>query len=494
MKSSALLLLALAVLPFAKAAATKPNVIIIFSDDQGYTDFGIQHIDQNVQTPVMDRLAAEGALMKNGYSTAPQCVPSRAGLMSGRVQNTFGLRGNGDSDEPLPHEVPTLAERLKKLGGYRTGFVGKWHLGRGEHAPANRGFDDYVDGVLYRYDANFDLDGKATPPRSYTITGNRVQHQGQAAAAFIEKNHAQPFFLYLGLYGPHLPRIGKDDPYYLQFPKVTYPNSTPELDDIRRQGLALIKAVDDAIGEVMKKLREHGLEESTLILFASDNGAQPKYVEQVKGEDTLKKWDGSENVPLRGEKGTLWEGGMKVPMFAHWKNHIPAGQVITTSISTLDFTATTLKLVGGEIPPEFDGVDILPLLTGKASELQRPKDLFWDWGDGIALQRDSWKIHRFGKKLALFNLKEDPNEFFDLQRTEPERFKTMEAALMARYNALPEQGKSKLRPPLRTQGESRYVIGAPRGTAPDERYRFPYQDGKPTAYPLRLQRPAGDAR
>ena len=134
-----------------------------------------------------------------------------------------------------------------------------------------------------RYTANFDLEGKAMPETTYTIKSNRVEYQGKAAAAFIEKNHAQPFFLYVGLYGPHLPRIAKDDPYYLNFPAMKSPHRTPELDDIRRQGLALVKAVDDAVDRMMKKLREHGLEENTIIFFAGDNGAQPKYFSNADG-------------------------------------------------------------------------------------------------------------------------------------------------------------------------------------------------------------------
>jgi uncharacterized sulfatase len=494
MKHSIKLLTTLLVLPLVGLGAAdlpaKPNIIIILSDDHGYTDLGIHGIDPNVQTPAMDQLAAGGALMKYGYSTAPQCVPSRAGLMSGRVQNTFGLRGNGDSDEPVPMDVPTIAERLKKLGGYRTGFVGKWHLGSGQYAPENRGFDDFMDGTFQHYKANYDLTGKQTPRKEYSITANRVLHQGQAGAAFIEKNHAQPFFLYLALYGPHLPRISKDDPYYLKFPRLTYPNSTAELDDIRRQGLALVRAVDDAVAGVVRKLREHGLEENTIIFFAGDNGAQPKYSSAVRGRETLAKWDGSENVPLRGEKGSLWEGGMKVPMFVYWKGKIPPGQVIQSAVSTLDFTATTLKLAGGEIPPEFDGVDLMPCLAKRDSQLVRSKDLFWDWGDGIALQRGGWKIHRFGKSLALFNIKDDPNEFFDLQLQHPERFKELEAALMARYNTLPEAGKSK----LRGKEPSVYVSGAPATTPVDPRYRYPYQDAKPVAYPAPLKSPAKQPR
>ncbi len=485
---SLIVLLAVSYDPSAAAAATKPNIIIILSDDHGYTDLGIHGIDPNVQTPAMDKLAADGALMKFGYSTAPQCVPSRAGLMSGRVQNTFGLRGNGDSDEPIPQDVPTIAERIKKAGGYRTGFVGKWHLGKDDNAPGMRGFDDYVDGPLNRYTANFDLQGKAMPATSYTVKDNRVEHQGKAAAAFIEKNHEQPFFLYVGLFGPHLPRISKDDPYYKNFPKLNYPHSTPELDDIRRQGLALVKAVDDAVDRIMIKLREHGLEENTILFFAGDNGAQPKYFSQLNGPETISKWDGSENVPLRGEKGSLWEGGIKVPMWVYWQGCIPSGQIITQAVSTLDFTATALKLAGEELPPEFDGVDLLPLLTKETTQLTRTKDLFWDWGDGIALQRDGWKIHRYGKSFALFNIQDDPNEFFDLRRQEPEKFLELQAALMARYDALPINGRSPLRGIGKGVDEKIYVNGAPATTPADLRYPYPYVDGKPVPYPSPLKR------
>ena len=469
----------------AAAPGTKPNIVIILSDDHGHTDLGAYGVDRNVQTPAMDKLATNGALMKYGYSSAPQCVPSRAGLMSGRVQNTFGLRGNGDSDEPLPLDVLTLAERIKKVGGYRTGFVGKWHLGNGKNGPDQRGFDDYMDGTFQTYRSNYDLEGKAIPRKTYSITTNRVEYQGKAGAAFIEKNHAQPFFLYLALYGPHLPRIEKTDPYYLNFPKIVDPTRSEELNDIRRQGLALVKAVDDAVDGVMKKLRQYNLEENTIVFFSGDNGAQPKLFDEVNGKGTVAKWDGSENIPLRGEKGSLWEGGMKVPMWIYWKGHIPGGQLIPEAISTLDFTATALKLAGGTIPPEFDGMDVLPYLSKKESQLVRSKPLFWDWGDAIALQKDGWKIHRFGDRLALFNLKDDPNELFDLQYQHPEKFKEMQTALMARYNTLPEQGKSK----LHDKGDSLYFKGAPANTQVDPRFLYPYKDAKPAAYPAPLKTP-----
>jgi len=224
----------------------------------------VHGIDANVDTPTLDNLATNGALITSGYTTAPQCVPSRAGLITGRIQNEFGLRENGDA--PLPLTETTIADRMKVLG-YKTGHVGKWHLGTGAaYQSGARGFDEYWNGANNNYLANFDLSGNTIPEQTINDTRNRVIVQGEAAEAFIDRNYTNTFFLYLALYGPHLPRISTNDSYYLNFPAVDYPNYDDELDDIRRQGLALIKAIDDAVDGVMKKPREHSIEEDTLIL------------------------------------------------------------------------------------------------------------------------------------------------------------------------------------------------------------------------------------
>lgn len=484
---------------FSGTPEKRPNIIMIYTDDHGFTDFGIHGIDANVQTPVLDSLAAGGALMANGYSTAPQCVPSRAGLMSGRIQNTFGTRQNGDiwGPHPVPLDVPTIAERLVNLGTYRTGMVGKWHLEpppdtvagvdypgvKDDYQPENRGFQEYFRNPLSPYVASFDLSGNTLDPaQSVADARNRVIVQGEAAEAFIDRNQDQPFFLYLAFYGPHLPRMSKTDSYYLNFPELDYPQYTDEMDDIRRLGLGLVWAIDDAVGGVMQKLRDLGLEENTLILFASDNGAQPKFWNGVPGSSTLDMWTGNENIPLRGEKGSLWEGGIKVPMFAYWKDHIPTNQVVDEPVWTLDFTATVLTLAGGTVPEEFDGTDILPRLTGETNAIARTKELFWDWGQEIALRDGDWKIHRIGNRKALFNLTNDPYELYDLQYDEPEKFQEMETKLMARYNALPADGQS----PLHDDSPDWYERGAPAGYTADPRFLVPYTNAVPSPYPAPL--------
>jgi uncharacterized sulfatase len=267
----------------ASAEDKKPNVILIYTDDYGYTDLGVLGIDKHVDTPIMDQLARGGALMTAGYSSAPQCVPSRAGLMVGRVQNEFAFPHNqsdaGEGSGRMPRIYPkgtdmvgkpvlTIADRMKKLG-YLTGFSGKWHLGPSNSSnpnydPRARGFDYYWTGSMESGLTNLSLDGKTVEPQSRKGLpegiANRVILQGKYGESFIDFSQTgdKPFFLYLPLYAPHIPLIKKSDPYYKKFPKLDYPHYDDWRDDRRRMGLALIKSIDDAVGGVMTKLREHG--------------------------------------------------------------------------------------------------------------------------------------------------------------------------------------------------------------------------------------------
>jgi uncharacterized sulfatase len=499
MKLSILLLILLSV---GLRAQTSPNVIIIFSDDHGYTDLGIHGIDPNVSTPHMDKLAKGGALMKAGYSSAPQCRPSRCGVLTGRIQNEFGFSNNkcdaGAGVGAMPRVYPpgtdmagkpllTIADRMKKLG-YVTGFSGKWHCGPNDDRnkkldPRGRGFDDYWVAPMTNGSVNIDLEGNAIPHQKKSHPDeNRVILQGKYAEAFVKKNKDKPFFLYFPIYGPHVPMIKKDDPYYKKFAHKDYPHYNDEQDEHRRRGLALIKAMDDAVGGLVATLRKYGLEENTLIMFAGDNGAPGKFDTGAIGS-----WNGSNNVPMRGPKGSLHEGGIRVPMFAYWKGRILPGQVIKEMVTTLDLTATSLAAASGKIPAEFDGLDLLPRMTGKVSAIQRTQPMFWDFYSGQAIRMGDWKLWRDDKTTVLFNIAKDPAELVNLAWKEPERVKQLtkklddwSASLLpsARYDP---EGRGKTMTPS--------FAGAPAGAEPDPRYLIPYDNPVATPYPAKVESP-----
>jgi arylsulfatase A-like enzyme len=388
-------------------------------------------------------------------------------MLTGRYQNRFGFRTNNDT--PLPLSETLNAERLRD-GGYATGFVGKWHVSPSTndyprpdsvYEPSQRGFDDYWTGKRSPYTVNYDLSGASVAHQVITDARNRIIVQGEAAEAFIGRHADEPFYLHLALFGPHIPRINTNDVYYTSFPELDYPDYGDDLDDIRRQGLALIKAMDDAVDGVMQKLRDLGIEEDTLVLFASDNGSNPKFWEAVPGTDTIEKWTGSENIPRRGEKGSLWEGGINVPMWAYWKDVIPGGQVISDPVITLDFAATALKLASGAVPAEYDGVDLMPRLSGQTNSVERTEPLFWDWGNHgegeLAIRKGDWKMRRSGAGDYLFNIANDPNEMTNLVFQLPAKQAELEAELMAWQATLPPEGRAFMGD---TGGDKAYIYGA----------------------------------
>ncbi len=448
MKLNALLLLLLlaGVVP-AAVADGNPNIIVILTDDQGYADLGCQGVVKDVKTPNIDSLAAAGVRCTAGYITAPQCSPSRAGLLTGRYQARFGLEEIALC--PLPLEELTIAERLKPAG-YRNGFVGKWHLdvnvlcedwlkknvtdlkpaARGYQVPAGlaekfsphaQGFDDYYSGELKRYRTNFTLDGKAEPqPRMVSDDRFRVDVQSDAAVAFIEKNKAAPFYLHVAYYAPHVP-LEATAKYLARFPG--------DMPTRRRYALAMLSAVDDGVGRIVAKLKESGLDQNTLIFFTSDNGAPLKGKKDVPIDNPDGAWDGSLNDPLNGEKGQLLEGGIRVPFIVSWPKELPSGKTYDRPVSSLDIAATALHVAGLPHDPKLDGVNILPNLRGETQTDAHPA-LFWRFWGQTAVRAGDWKLIRQpDQKELLFNLANDLSEQRDLLSQQPEKARELRELL-----------------------------------------------------------------
>lgn len=415
MKSFAVLLLTCTLLQ----AREKPNVIVIFTDDHGYADLSCVGTETDVKTPNLDRMAAEGVRFTDGYVTAPQCCPSRAGLLTGRDQNRFGFGSNGDG--PLPLQETTLADRLGKAG-YVTGMVGKWHLDLlregvdpgtpKDYHPIARGFQETFNGQINSYSATYDLSGKRfDKPHMIRTTGDRLDRQSDAAVGFIDLHHAEPFFLYLAYFAPHVP-LASSKKYLDRFP-----GKMPER---RRYALAMISAVDDGVGRIMERLEHHGIDRNTMIFFIGDNGAPLKLtMEDIDIAEVSGAWDGSKNTPLNGEKGMLAEGGIRVPFLARWKGTIPGGQVCKTPVSSLDVAATACAMAGLERPATFDGLNLLPMI--KDGEPAAGRTLFWRFWNQAAVREGDWKLLKLGShKSYLFNLSNDPEEQHDRIESQPE--------------------------------------------------------------------------
>lgn len=401
----------------------------------------------DIKTPHIDALAGDGARCTAGYITSPQCSPSRAGLITGRYQARFGVEEI--SLCPLPVEEITIAERLK-TAGYRTGFVGKWHLDvnvvcgkwilknvpnvkrQGNRfilppnvnqpfAPQAQGFDDYYNGELKHYHTNYTLDGtsQARPELAHDDRF-RVDVQSDAAVAFIEKNHSDPFYLHLCYYAPHVP-LEATQKYLDRFPG--------EMPERRRYGLAMMSAVDDGVGRIRKKLKQHQLDENTLIFFVSDNGAPLKGMKDAPLH--LNGWDGSRNDPLAGEKGTLLEGGIRVPFVVTWPQQLPAGIVYDRPVISLDIAATAIAAAGLPQDSSIDGTDILPHLRGE-SQSDAHDSLYWRFWGQTAVRAGDWKLLRLdgGKHELLFDLSRDVSESTNLLNDEPERASRLRKRLL----------------------------------------------------------------
>ncbi|MGQ9506214.1 MAG: sulfatase family protein [Thermogutta sp.] len=450
----------------------KPNILVIFTDDHGWADLGVHGADQDIHTPNLDQLARDGVLFLRGYVTAPQCVPSRAGLITGTHQNRFGVEDNLKG--PLPLEVTTLPERLKRAG-YVTGMVGKWHLdlvrdtkaeNRNQRMdprflPHAHGFDEFWCGNIRAYHASHSLDGTPlpNPPQLVEDPRFRITVQTEAALSFLNRRAQkpdEPWFLYLAWFAPHVP---------LESPEPWFSRTPAHLPKERRQALAMIAAMDEGLGAIREKIRAMGQEENTLIFFISDNGAPIR----------PGAWNGSLNTPLVGEKGMLTDGGVRVPFIAAWPGEIPAGQVFQHPVSSLDVAATAVALAGLPHDDQLDGVNLMPYLLGENDG--PPHDaLFWRWRSQGAVLEFPWKLIRLGAdQRFLFNVTEPQGETVNLIGQYPEIAARLEQKLNLWETSLARPGGGELVNPQDRYFFDTHVLKSPPSPPQDRRHEASLQ-------------------
>lgn len=432
----------------------KPNIILILADDLGYGELSCQGNPQ-IPTPHIDLIASHGVRMTSGYVTGPNCSPSRAGLLTGLIPTRFGHEFNpiGEKNEEPGYGLPvtqvTIADLLQK-SGYVTGILGKWHLGgSAAYHPYRRGFDEFFgftheghyfvpqpwDGVttmlrrkvlpgggqglrafgkvIYGTHMNYnEPDYDANNP---IVRGSQPINEKEyltdswtrEAVSFIDRHQDKPFFLYISHNAVHSPLQGAD-PYMEKFSHIKNIQ--------RRIFAAMLANLDDSVGEILKTIKEKNLEEETLIVFLSDNGGPTRELT-------------SSNLPLRGEKGQMYEGAIRIPFMMSWKNKLPEGVVYSHPVSSLDLFPTFLDIAGSEENPDTDGVNLLPFLTGETNESPH-ETLFWRQGVKTAIRHQDWKLLRHQKNPSrntweLYNVKKDISESNNLVTTEPEQFQKL---------------------------------------------------------------------
>lgn len=401
----------MAPLSASETAARKPNLIVILADDLGYADVGF-HGGQEIPTPHLDALAQGGVRCTDGYVTHPWCSPTRAGLITGRYPQRFGF-----SDVPftgksaLPTSETTLAELLRSAG-YATGIIGKWHLGQeAQSHPQRHGFEEFF-GFLGGADYYLPVDEHTqlhplvrdtpilrgqTPVKDPAYLTDAFADE---AVRFIERHKQQPFFLYLPFNAVHVP-LQATEKYLDRFPDIPH--------QARRTYAAMLSAMDDAVGRVSQKLAKERLERETLIFFLSDNGGHPLA-------------NAAHNDPLRGEKSSLFEGGIRVPFVVKWTNELPAGSTYAQPVSSLDILPTAVAAAQVALPSRLhlDGVNLLPYLAGQNH--QPPHEaLYWRMGRNRAIRQGKWKlVMPSNQPAALFDLAADIGETKDLSATHPQ--------------------------------------------------------------------------
>ena len=429
-----MLLAVLLVAGIASAATPPPNIVFIIADDLGYADVAFH--GGSAPTPHLDRLAREGVELTQHY-VAATCTPTRSGLMSGRFWSRFGIAGP-DNKRAFRWDQLTLARALKGVG-YETALIGKWHLGsKPEWGPGKFGFDHSygsLAGGVGPYN-HFYKQGEFSVTwhrngRFITEEGHVTDLIVREAEQWIAQRGAQPFFLYLPFTAVHLP-VKEPQAWLDRVPAAI-------TGEVARQYAASIMHLDDAVGRVLAALEQAGKRGNTLVIFTSDNGGST-----AENNDTQYPADGyvsgrltGSNRPLRGGKGDLYEGGIRVPTVANWPGRLRPGRC-DVPLHIVDWMPTLTKLAGfrAEGDPRWDGADVWPQISG-ASRAAPSRPLYWTTPRARAVREGDWKLieqpvrGEAKARVELFHVAADPNETTELAARHPDRVAALQATLAA---------------------------------------------------------------
>lgn len=443
------------------AAEPKPNILLIVVDDQGYSDVGIDKRAYDVKTPGMDRLADSGVRFSQAYASAPICSAARCGLITGSYQERQGNFWFGGPGIPNAN-YPTLAEKLK-TAGYRTGYIGKHHYGRGDgdtnhrNFPLNHGFDSFFGFTSSRTHYLIHEEAKEeaflTRRDEFQKTGNSLYQGamwdgmqkvdmkgysteifGEKARAFMKESRDTPFYLHLSFNAVHNfthqlpPEYLKEhglkgyydyDPAVHDYMSWYIGSRQPHNPEGRALYLGQLYYLDREIGRILDFIEAEGLREHTLIAYVSDNGGSPPIY--------------ANNEPLRGSKYTLYEGGIRVPMILSWPGHTEKGVALDNVVSAMDLFPTICSAAGINNPGKVDGLNLLPLLNGSDKSIGHDV-LVWDIGYETAVRNENWKLktastnsHAQRQQLDvrvgefLYNLEDDPGETRDMWHVYPDK-------------------------------------------------------------------------
>jgi arylsulfatase A-like enzyme len=432
----------------AQAAPRRPSIVFILMDDLGWTDVGYMG-SEYYETPNIDRLARQGMVFTNAYTNAPNCAPTRASLLSGQYTPRHGVYTVGSSERgssrhrrlipvanttDLSTDIVTIPEVLGPAG-YVSACIGKWHLGGGpEHSPTAQGFDVSFDRSQAGYGG-----GHFSPPLTRRLNPGQPREYltdrlTDEALRFVDANQDRSFFLYLAHHAVHTPLEAQEDLI------AKYRNKPPRGGHSNPVYAAMIESADQSVGRVTAKLDELGLTQDTLVVFFSDNGGVGGYRELGVMGGAI-----TSNAPLRGGKGMLYEGGIRVPMIVRWPRRVRAGSRCRVPVIGLDFYPTFLEAAGiGARPARpLDGLSLVPLLRG-ADRLPRDA-VFWHFPAYLEASQNTWrttpagavrqgdyKLQEFFEdgRVELYNLRDDIAEKRDLSATMPGRARALRDLLV----------------------------------------------------------------